>query len=49
MKDELRRDAWKWENCLHTSVSFLGKTLHNPVLDTHYNARMGGRNFTPQV
>ncbi|TPJ35907.1 S8 family peptidase [Mesorhizobium sp. B2-6-5] len=49
MEDELRRDAWKWENCLHTSVSFLGQTLQNPVLDIHYNARMGGRNFTPDI
>lgn len=48
MEDELRRDAWKWENCLHTRVSFLGKTLRSPVLDIHYNARMGGRNFAPQ-
>jgi hypothetical protein len=48
MEDELRRDAWKWENCLHTRVSFLGKTLRNPVLDIHYNARMGGRNFAPK-
>ena len=48
MEDELRRDAWKWENALHTRVSFLGKTLRNPVLDIHYNARMGGRNFAPK-
>ena len=48
MEDELRRDAWKWENCLHTSVTFMGKTLRNPVLDIHYNARLGGRNFAPE-
>jgi hypothetical protein len=48
MDDELRRDAWKWENCLHTSVSFMGKSLRNPVLDIHYNARQGGRNFAPK-
>lgn len=48
MEDELRRDAWKWENCLHTRVSFMGKTLRNPVLDIHYNARQGGRNFAPK-
>ena len=47
LEDELRRDAWKWENCLHTTVSFQGKTLRNPMLDIHYNARLGGRNFTP--
>ena len=45
MEDELRRDAWKWENCLHTSVIFMGKTLRNPVLDIHYNARADGRDF----
>jgi hypothetical protein len=48
LEDELRRDAWKWENCLHTRVSFLGKSLRNPVLDIHYNARMGGRNHAPE-
>jgi hypothetical protein len=48
MEDELRRDAWKWENCLHTSVTFMGKTLRNPVLDIHYNARLGGRDFAPK-
>ncbi len=47
IEDELRRDAWKWENCLHTSVSFMGKSLRNPVLDIHYNARQGGRHFAP--
>jgi Subtilase family len=48
MEDELRGDARKWENCLHTSVSFMGKSLRNPVLDIHYNARQGGRNFAPK-
>lgn len=48
MEDELRRDAWKWENCLHTSVTFMGKTLRNPVLDIHYNARQAGRDFAPE-
>ena len=48
MEDELRRDNWKWENCLHTSVSFMGKSLRNPVLDIHYNARQDGRNFAPK-
>lgn len=23
----------------------MGRTLRNPVLDIHYNARIGGRNF----
>ena len=48
LEDELRRDAWKWENCLHTRVTFMGKTLRNPVLDIHYNARQGGRDFAPK-
>jgi hypothetical protein len=47
LEDELRRDAWKWENSLHTEVSFRAESLRNPVLDIHYNARMAGRNFTP--
>jgi hypothetical protein len=41
------RDAWKWENCLHGAVSFLGKSLRNPVFDIHYNARLGGRDHAP--
>lgn len=48
LEDELRRDAWKWENCLHANVTFMGRTLRNPVLDIHYNARLGGRNFAPK-
>lgn len=47
MEDELRRDVWKWENCLHTSVTFMGKTLRNPILDIHYNARADGKDFAP--
>ncbi len=47
LEEELRRDAWKWENCLHASASFRGTSLRNPVLDIHYNARQGGRNFAP--
>lgn len=49
LEDELRRDAWKWENALHAQVSFLGKTLRNPVFDVHYNARLAGRNFAPDA
>jgi hypothetical protein len=48
MEDELRRDAWKWENCLHADATFMGKTLRNPVLDIHYNARQEGRDFEPE-
>lgn len=47
-EDELRRDAWKWENCLHTRVTFMGKTLRNSVLDIHYNARQDGRDSEPE-
>ena len=25
----------------------MGKNLRNPVLDIHYNARLGGKNFAP--
>ena len=44
---EVRRDAWKWENCLHAAVTFQGRSLRNPVFDIHYNARLEGRNFAP--
>ena len=46
-EEEVRRDAWKWENCLHRSVQFRGSSLSNPCFDIHYNARMEGRNFSP--
>jgi len=45
-EDELRRDAWKWENCLHAENSFLPKSLVEPTFDIHYNARIDGRNDT---
>ena len=44
--DNLRRDAWKWENCLHGTVSFQGRSLRNPVFDMHYNARLEGRDVS---
>jgi hypothetical protein len=47
-ENELRRDAWKWENCLHTRVTFMGDSLRNPVLDIHYNARYEGRSHAPK-
>jgi len=47
-EEELRRDAWKWENCLHATNRFQGKTLHNPVFDIHYIARLEGRDFDPE-
>lgn len=48
-EDELRRDAWKWENCLHATKRMRGRSLRNPVFDLHYNARLEGRNFAPDA
>ena len=45
-EEELRRDAWKWENCIHASNNFRGTTLNEPVFDIHYNARIHGHNDT---
>ena len=42
---EVRRDAWKWENCLHRKQRFRGSSLSNPCFDVHYNARMEGQNY----
>lgn len=42
-EDQLRRDAHKWETCLHSSRSMLAKSLKAPVLDIHYLARDEGR------
>jgi hypothetical protein len=46
-EEELRRDAWKWENCLHARRTFRGASLRNPCFDIHYNSRLEGRNYTP--
>ena len=46
-ENELRRDAWKWENCLHSAMRKRGSSLQNPCFDIHYNARLEGRNFSP--
>lgn len=43
-EEEVRRDAWKWENCLHRWRRFRGTSLSNPCFDIHYNARIEGRN-----
>lgn len=43
-EDQLRRDAWKWENCVHAEQTFRGKSLDNPVFDIHYNARIESHN-----
>ncbi|MCY4007003.1 MAG: S8 family peptidase [Rhodobacteraceae bacterium] len=45
---DLRGDAHKWENCLHGSRRKRGMSLQNPCFDVHYNARLEGRNFTPE-
>jgi hypothetical protein len=47
-EDELRRDNWKWENCLHAANRFQGKTMSNPVFDIHYVPRLEGRDFEPE-
>jgi Subtilase family len=39
-EEELRRDAWKWENSLHATANFYGSSLQNPAFDIHYNSRM---------
>jgi len=41
-EDELRRDAWKWENCLHGENVYRGRSLDAPAFDIHYNARAEG-------
>lgn len=46
-EDELRSDAWKWENCLNDSHTYRGSSLRNPCFDIHYNSRLEGRNFRP--
>jgi hypothetical protein len=43
-EDELRRDAWKWENCVHAENRFKGRSLKEPTFDIHYNARSEGHN-----
>jgi len=45
-EDELRRDAWKWENCLHSENKFRGTSLNEPIFDIHYNARSESNNDT---
>lgn len=46
-EDEQRKDAWKWENCLHDSHAYQGRSLRNPSFDIHYNSRLEGRDFRP--
>lgn len=46
-ESDLRRNAFKWETCLHANVRKLGSSLQNPCFDIHYNSRLEGRNFDP--
>ena len=39
---QLRRDAHKWETCLHRTESKRASSLNGPVFDIHYNARSEG-------
>lgn len=45
-ESQLRRDAFKWENCLHAIKRMQGSSLHDPVFDIHYNSRLEGHNFS---
>ena len=45
-EEDLRKDAWKWENCLHGAANFLSKSLSGAAFDIHYNARAEGHNDT---
>lgn len=42
VEQQLRKNAHKWETCLHASVNKQSKSLINPVFDVHYNARAEG-------
>ena len=46
-EEELRADAWKWENCQHASHVFNATSLLEPVFDIHYNSRREGHNHKP--
>lgn len=41
-EESMRRDAHKWETCLHGNVTKLAKSYHEPVFDIHYVARDEG-------
>jgi len=45
-EEELRKDSWKWENCIHAEKSLRGISLNEPVFDIHYNARSEGHDDT---
>lgn len=41
-ESKLRADAFKWETTLKVTKTFQSASLHDPVFDIHYNARLGG-------
>lgn len=41
-ESRLRTDAFKWETTLKMTKTFQSASLHDPVFDIHYNARLGG-------
>ncbi len=41
-ESKLRADAFKWETTLKMTKTFQSTSLHDPVFDIHYNARLGG-------
>jgi len=43
---ELRRDAHKWETCLHRLKKKRSSGLNEPVFDIHYNSRVEGHGDT---
>lgn len=45
-EEELRKESWKWENCIHSEARFRASSLNNPIFDIHYNARIEGHNDT---
>jgi hypothetical protein len=42
-EEAVRRDAHKWETCLHGNLTKMGKSYKDPVFDIHYVARDEGR------
>jgi hypothetical protein len=41
-EESMRRDAHKWETCLHGNLTKMGKSYKDPVFDIHYVARDEG-------
>jgi len=48
-EEELRRGAFKWENCRHATINMRGSSLRNPAFDIHYNSRMEGHGHAHSV